>query len=319
MDPTTTAPETRELTGAEREWYDRYDRQIRLWGVEAQRRLAESHVLITGTPCSLVGHELAKNVVLSGVARLGLCASGKSQGRGFLGSNLDATVASLRDMNPHVDIAVIDEVLPNIHQFRIVCAIGMTKKEELIIAEACREKGVAFCTGRTAGTVGWVFFDFGKSYKFQVKARKDPKSDTESVRMEEKEASFCTYAEAIGASWGRETRRSEFGWHVALSLLEFEEQHGRMPLGDEADQAALLGVYDKLKTQKKPSHSKEDFVQEIGTMAQFSIPPVAAIVGGMWGREVIKYASGKDAPINNFFFFNSKTSSGSLERLGPLE
>lgn len=319
MDPAAGAPATQELTGGEREWYDRYDRQIRLWGVEAQRRLAESHVLIAGTSCSLVGHELAKNVVLSGIARLGLYSSSKSCGRGFLGSNLNATVASLCDMNPHVRVDIIEDILPNIHEFTIVCAIGMTKKEELVVANACREKGVAFCTGRTAGTVGWVFFDFGKSYKFQVKAKKDPKAETESTAMQENEISFCTYAEAVAAPWGKETRRSEFGWHVALSLLEFEGQHGRMPLGDEADQKALLDTYDKLKAEKKPSHSKDELLVQVGTVAQFTIPPVAAIVGGMWGREVIKYVSGKDEPINNFFFFNSKTSSGSLERLGPSE
>lgn len=43
-----------------------YDRQMRLWGVEAQQRLQRSHVLVAGL--SALGSELAKNLALSGMA-----------------------------------------------------------------------------------------------------------------------------------------------------------------------------------------------------------------------------------------------------------
>lgn len=43
-----------------------YDRQIRLWGAEAQKRLKESNVLIIGL--SAVQAEVAKNLVLSGIS-----------------------------------------------------------------------------------------------------------------------------------------------------------------------------------------------------------------------------------------------------------
>jgi len=42
-----------------------YDRQMRLWGVEAQKRLQSSHVLISGL--TQFGSEVAKNLVLSGI------------------------------------------------------------------------------------------------------------------------------------------------------------------------------------------------------------------------------------------------------------
>lgn len=317
-EPGASAP--RELTGEEAALYDR---QIRLWGLEAQRKLASAHVLLAGTSCSLLGHELAKNIVLSGVARLGLCAAGKAPSPGFLGSDINATALSLRDMNPHVDVSVVDEVLPHIQEFSIVCIIGMTRKEELIIASACREKGVAFTAGRTAGPVGWIFFDLGDVYKFQVKKSKDrkdslPKAD-ETAEMTDKEIAFCTYKDAIAAPWGGEFRRAEFGWHIASTLLEFEDQKGRLPTGDDDDQQTLLGIYEKFNSEKKPANSKKELIEQVGIAAQFTLPPVAAILGGMWGREVIKYVSGKDEPINNLFFFNSKTGIGSLQQVGPVE
>jgi ubiquitin-like 1-activating enzyme E1 A len=45
-----------------------YDRQIRLWGAQAQQRLSESRVLLIGL--SSLGAEVAKNIVLAGVKSL---------------------------------------------------------------------------------------------------------------------------------------------------------------------------------------------------------------------------------------------------------
>lgn len=42
-----------------------YDRQMRLWGVEAQKRLQNSRVLVSGL--SALGSELVKNLVLAGM------------------------------------------------------------------------------------------------------------------------------------------------------------------------------------------------------------------------------------------------------------
>lgn len=42
-----------------------YDRQMRLWGVEAQKRIQNSQVLVSGL--SALGSELVKNLVLSGM------------------------------------------------------------------------------------------------------------------------------------------------------------------------------------------------------------------------------------------------------------
>lgn len=42
-----------------------YDRQLRLWGVEAQKRMQNSRVLISGI--TALGSELAKNLVLAGI------------------------------------------------------------------------------------------------------------------------------------------------------------------------------------------------------------------------------------------------------------
>lgn len=45
-----------------------YDRQIRLWGLEAQKRLRASRVLLVGMKG--LGAEIAKNLILAGVKGL---------------------------------------------------------------------------------------------------------------------------------------------------------------------------------------------------------------------------------------------------------
>ena len=52
-----------ELTAFEAEVYDR---QIRLWGVDAQHRIRSSRVLVSGL--GALGAEVAKNLVLAGVS-----------------------------------------------------------------------------------------------------------------------------------------------------------------------------------------------------------------------------------------------------------
>ena len=52
------------------EEFAQYDRQIRLWGLEAQKRLRQAKVLVAGL--GGLGSEVVKNVVLAGVKAITL-------------------------------------------------------------------------------------------------------------------------------------------------------------------------------------------------------------------------------------------------------
>lgn len=304
----------RELTSEETALYDR---QIRLWGLEAQRKLASSYVLLAGDLGSWLGHELAKNVLLSGVARLALNerkggASGET--RGFLGRNVEEMAGTLREMNPLVDVQVLEgELEEAVSEYKVVCVVGMERRMELMVADVCREKGVTFMCGRVCGGVGWVFFDLGAEYVYQEKA----KGGEGERGTREKKVSFCSYKEAVNSKWDGMGKSGPFGWHVASALMEFEEEDGMLP-AKEQDLVALGECYTRMCKEKKSMKSKPELVQEVAKSCRFELPPVAAIVGGMWGREIVKVVSGRDEPLNNFFFFNSATSAGTIERPGPV-
>ena len=50
-----------------------YDRQIRLWGLEAQNRLRSSKILLFGL--KPLGAEICKNLVLAGIGEISVCDS----------------------------------------------------------------------------------------------------------------------------------------------------------------------------------------------------------------------------------------------------
>lgn len=321
--PVAMAKETapRELTGEEAAVYDR---QIRLWGLDAQRRLAASTVLITGAANSMLAQELAKNVVLAGVASLTLCAAPPDApgAGGFLGADLAAAAASLGAINPLVAVNIADA--PDPSGFTLVCAVDCTEERERATAAACRAAGVPFQCGRAPGPVGYFFVDLGADYRYTVEGGRPSGADMPEVPPAETEqvASFTAYADAVDGPWGGEARRTDCGWHVAGCLRAFEREHGRLPGGRDGEAAAaedvarMDAIYAALREEKRPALANETLVRDLARNACYVLPPVSAVVGGMWGREAIKVVSRREEPLDNFFFYSARSSQGCLEKVG---
>ena len=88
---------------------DKYDRQIRIWGADGQRRLNTSTVLCLGI--SAAGTETLKNMVLPGIGFIRIVSDDLVQERDFhrnffieqdsLGKNLaEEVLGNLLEMNP---------------------------------------------------------------------------------------------------------------------------------------------------------------------------------------------------------------------------
>ena len=98
-----------------------YDRQIRLWGLDAQKRLRSARVCVLGM--SGLGCEVSKNLVLSGVKELKMVDSklvsdedATSQflaPRDKLGENrAEASLQRLQQLNPMVRTCTTIFILP---------------------------------------------------------------------------------------------------------------------------------------------------------------------------------------------------------------
>lgn len=159
-----------ELTEQEAELYDR---QIRLWGLESQKRLRAARVLICGI--NGLGAEVAKNIILSGVKSVTLLDHKNVSESDFcsqflapnssLGSNrAEASLIRAQALNPMVEIVIDNENINDksdefFTRFDVVVVIEASTKTLIRIDNACRLKGVKFFSGDVWGTQGYTFAD----------------------------------------------------------------------------------------------------------------------------------------------------------------
>uniref|UniRef100_A0A2K5RIE1 SUMO1 activating enzyme subunit 1 n=1 Tax=Cebus imitator TaxID=2715852 RepID=A0A2K5RIE1_CEBIM len=162
-----------------------YDRQIRLWGLEAQKRLRASRVLLVGMKG--LGAEIAKNLILAGVKGLTMLdreqVSPEDPGAQFLirtgsvGRNrAEASLERAQNLNPMVDVKVDTE--------------DIERKPESFFTQF--DAKVVFCPVKEALEVDWSsekakaalkrttsdYFLLQVLLKFRTDKGRDPSSDT---------------------------------------------------------------------------------------------------------------------------------------------
>ncbi|KAH9705447.1 SUMO-activating enzyme subunit 1B-1 [Citrus sinensis] len=278
-----------------------YDRQIRVWGADAQRRLSKSHILVCGMKGTVA--EFCKNIVLAGVGSLTLMddrvVTEEAWSANFLippdenvyGGKTIAEVCcdSLKDFNPMVRVSVEKGDLSSLDgefydKFDVVVVSCCSK----LINEKCRKlsKRVAFYTVDCRDSCGEIFVDL-QNHKYSK--------------------------EAISVPW-RALPRKASKLYFALRGV-FEEAEGRSP-GEIsiADLPAVLKLKKELceANALNASHVTDSLLERliIGTR---EFTPVCAVVGGILGQEVIKAISCKGEPLKNFFFFDIMDGKGVVE------
>ena len=151
-----------------------YDRQIRLWGLDAQKRLRASRILVAGIKG--LGCEVVKNLVLAGVNSLTMLdhenltkEDGDSQflaPRNKIGTNrAEASLERVRQLNPGVDIRIDKSHLDTkdakffSDNFDLVVITNHPKNTIVKINHICRESGIKFFAGDIFGYFGYSFMD----------------------------------------------------------------------------------------------------------------------------------------------------------------
>ncbi|WAR19881.1 SAE1-like protein, partial [Mya arenaria] len=124
-----------------------YDRQIRLWGLDAQRRLRASRVLLIGLRG--LGAEVAKNIVLAGIKSITL-----------LDHTQRAEMAQSRtqQLNPMVEVMADNENATDkpdsfFTDFDVVCALCCKPEQQVRINQICAENDIKFFCGDSVNYV----------------------------------------------------------------------------------------------------------------------------------------------------------------------
>lgn len=305
-----------------------YDRQIRVWGADAQRRLSKSHVLVYGMKGTVA--EFCKNIVLAGVGSLTL-VDDRAATEEMLSSNFlippdenvysGKTLAelccnSLKDFNPMVHVSVEKGDLSSfdvefLSKFDVVVVSCCTLSAKKLANGKCRKlsKRVAFYAVDCRDSCGEIFVDL-QDYKYSKK-----KQD-ETVECDLKYPSF---EDALSVPWRALHRRMSKLYYAMRVIEKFEEAEGRST-GEVsiADFSGLLKLKKEICTAQSLNESQvpDSLLKRLVTNAT-EFPPVCAIIGGILGQEVIKAISGKGDPLKNFFFFDAFDGKGIIEDLSP--
>ncbi|KUF88544.1 hypothetical protein AM588_10001845 [Phytophthora nicotianae] len=251
---------------------------MRLWGVEAQKRLQNSRVLVSGL--TALGSELVKNLVLAGMGVTlhdsqavtpAAIATQFFLSEEDIGKNrAEACLPRVQELNPLVQVSSetkpLDELTDEFFkQFTVVCLIGAEQVTEFRLDTLCRSLGIAFYSARSFGFDGIIFADLGEHTFRRNAGYKSLKGMTKITDNQEVE--FIHYA------------REQF---QANGLEE--------------------------------DYLSPDELQALLRVADADLVPICAIVAGIMGQEVIKAISQKDEPICNFFCFDGVT--GTVRRIG---
>ncbi|XP_060114484.1 SUMO-activating enzyme subunit 1 [Heteronotia binoei] len=325
-----------------------YDRQIRLWGLEAQKRLRASRVLLVGLRG--LGAEVAKNLILAGVKALTLLDPQQVSPEdtqtqfliplGSVGKNrAEASLERARDLNPMVDVKADQEDVGQkpeafFTRFDVVCLTCCSQEVLMKVDQICHKNGIKFFAGDVFGYHGYMFADLGEHEFVEEKAKpakasqpvedgpdaKKAKLDFMETTMVKKRLAFCLLKEAFGINWGTEKgkatlKRTSPDYFLLQVLLKFRTEKGRdpSPQGYAEDTEALrqtrTGVLEALGVGA-------DLLPDDFTSCCFSeMASVCAVVGGVLGQEIVKALSQRDAPLNNFFFFDGMKGNGIVECL----
>ncbi|KAI4336341.1 hypothetical protein L6164_014879 [Bauhinia variegata] len=301
-----------------------YDRQIRVWGADAQRRLSKAHVLVYGMKGTVA--EFCKNIVLAGVGSLTLVddrvATEEALSSNFLvpsdenvygGKTLAVLCCdSLKDFNPMVRVSVEKGDLSSFDveffdKFNVVVVSCCSLAAKKLINDKCRKlsKRIAFYTVDCRDSCGEIFVDL-QDYQYSKKKLEE----TIECRLQ-----YPSFEEAVSVPW-RALPRKVSKLYFAMRVIEkFEETEGRN-LGEvsTADLAGVLKLKKELCTAHSldESHIPDTLLERLVTnTAEF--PPVCAVIGGILGQEVIKAISGKGEPLKNFFLYDALDGKGIIE------
>ncbi|EJT81958.1 hypothetical protein GGTG_01932 [Gaeumannomyces tritici R3-111a-1] len=152
-----------------------YDRQIRLWGMQAQEKIRSANVLLI--TMKALANEIAKNLVLAGINSLTILdpepVTAADFGAQFLldedearvGMNrAEAASVNLRKLNPRVNVVVDTDHIcskgPSFFAaFNVVVATDLGPQNMVLVNTATRLNNRPFYAAATHGLYGYIFAD----------------------------------------------------------------------------------------------------------------------------------------------------------------
>ncbi|XP_050422077.1 SUMO-activating enzyme subunit 1 [Adelges cooleyi] len=286
-----------QLTADERKVYDR---QIRLWGYDAQKKLRTSKVLLIGLQG--LGAEIAKNLILSGIHSITLkdhtdvsildtCSQfligHDSQER----NRAKASVVAAQKLNPNVvvtaDTTPIDENDENfVKSFDVVIATECSPTIYEKLNKHCKQANVKLFIADVYGLFGYMFQDIG--FNLSTYDTVFPNYRTSSSEIE------C---------------KREIAYYLTSSLLMFYCFFKRKPNPETCEEDI-----DELKSIISSLEGASEIPDEYYSELFCQLSPATSIVGAMVAQTATNAIMGKSLKNYNLYFYDHINHQGKFEK-----
>ncbi|KAJ2061404.1 E1 ubiquitin-activating protein aos1 [Coemansia sp. S146] len=291
-----------------------YDRQIRLWGIEAQSRLRSCSILFIGVKA--VTLEACKNLVLGGIGCLFIydpqpitkldLETQYYFNESHVGQPKDKVLAEkLAVLNPLVDIRAVSS-LDDIAGVDLVVSIGRQTMGEW------RQKGIKSILADAFGLFGYIFVDCLDSHEYIEEGRvKDPKTGELEVVRSSKVATYRSFEESVkvkvaGGNALRLARKYSPLVFVCQALATMDER-----VQADSESAVSQFIKEVLEQRELPQgFVGDELLERVQASWGTEFVPSAAVVGGTLAQEVLKIITLKDMPANNWFTYDGLVSEG---------
>ncbi|GMT10948.1 hypothetical protein PFISCL1PPCAC_2245, partial [Pristionchus fissidentatus] len=322
-----------------------YDRQIRLWGIEAQNKLRHSRVLLVGLKG--LGAEIAKNLVLCGLNSMQIIDSElvteeDTLSNFFLAKDsvgkerAASSLAGVQELNPLVKLScakTIEEV--DLSSFSLVVLADQPYNLVKEINEKCRAAGVRFIGSSVYGWVGYSFFDFnghefimkkelpialetledGDEKKKTEDEEKETTVEDEEDKWETKTLSFPSYEEALNVDWqvkklARKARGLLPSSYFPVRALLRAEESSLLTGNEERDVARITELWvGELERCNQNEDNQTILPEQFDYLFGPQLSATCAILGGFIGQESIKALTGGKQPFRNLMIYSALDST----------
>lgn len=323
-----------------------YDRQIRLWGLEAQTNIRSARVLLINV--GAIGTEITKNIVLSGVGHFAILDNSHLVTEEDLGSQffltftdvgklrIDAIREKIVDLNPRVEFSIETDDFEDLiskgnNKYDIVIGTELTKDQIIRLNQWSRANNIPLYIAGSNGLFGYIFVDL---IQFDARDKK-----LQSVKQSEL-GRISSNKQIISLEITTDPEDSKKIYEILVTrnkYVPFEKLLSNATLEGKLTKRQLKRVspilpltLTHLKDTNMASSSISTFKEElVNTCKQLQIDPtlvlkpkyveqfvkqngvefspVAAVLGGAVSQDVINILGKKQQPLNNFIIFDGIT------------
>ncbi|KAJ5812499.1 SUMO activating enzyme [Penicillium riverlandense] len=310
-----------------------YDRQIRLWGVSAQKKIGAAKILLISVKA--LANEVAKNLVLAGIGSLTIIdheivkeddlSAQFFVSEEHVGQNrAQAAGPQIHKMNPRVDLQIdTDDVKTKapefFAQFDVTIATDLDFMTYNSINTACRVAQKPFYAAGLHGFYGYVFADL-ITHDFVIERAKSNVPPQQQETPTRSVVDITTKKEndkTIELITKRETYSPLLLANTSPLPEEFTRNSRRRKQTELAEFTKLSREahhFLKLDPETLDAEFLRKFLQNLGG----ELSPVAAFMGGALAQDVINVLSAREQPLQNLLLFDGDRSIGPIYSLHPF-